>query len=98
MMNENFDYTRITEEHKQAIKEVCRVCEEKGYQDLVQHFTATFELEPRERYDVNQNKFFQKCKEKDIHLNYQGYLIENGVEYPMFGLTGDLRHLEKLLD
>lgn len=98
MREDIYNYAGITDSDKRVVKEVCRLCEEQGYHDFSNHLKGVFQLEKRERYNPETNKFFKKCKEKNVHLNYQGYMVEDNVEYPLFAFSGDLRQLEKLLD
>lgn len=93
-----FNYNNITDLQKDTIKEVCRICEERGMNDFSNELKVQFQIVEREKYDTTQNKFVQKCQENGLHISYQGFMVENNVEYPMIALTGDLRDLEKLVE
>jgi len=97
-MQHPFDYNNVNDSQKEAIKEVCDILCERGHDKLSDELKIKFSIVERKKYDIGQSKFIKKCRSIGLNPAYQGFIIENNVEYPLFAVSGDVRVLDTLID
>ena len=97
-----FNYGEITEEHKDAAKEIAGIVESFGNPMLSELIKQKFKVTEIPRYDLKDSKFAQACIQANVFPSVQGYVQEgtdlNKTEYPLIGISEDVRKLEKLFE
>jgi hypothetical protein len=98
-----FDYGNIKEEHKDAAVEILSLLKQTGTNELVcELIKQKFEIKEIPKYDVNTSTFGNFCKQKNIFVSTQGWIIEGeGLEkkqFPVVGINMDIRKLDELAD
>ena len=98
-----FDYGNIKEEHKDAAVEIISLLQKTGGNDLVcELIKQKFEIKEIPKYDVNTSTFGNFCKQKDIFVATQGWIVEGeGLEkkqFPIVCINVDVRKLDELAD
>ena len=51
-----------------------------------------------EEYDATQSTFIKAVKDAGFTVHYQGHTVQDGVKYPMLGVMGEVRQLNKITD
>jgi hypothetical protein len=98
-----FDYGNIKEEHKDAAIEIISILEKLGQGGITSELIKQkFEITEIPKYDVNTSTFGNFCKQKNIFVATQGWIIEGeGLEkkqFPMVSVNVDIRKLDELAD
>jgi len=89
-----FDYSEITENDKHLVDEILR---RYGHPEA-ERIREDFGMTEVSEYDESQSTFLKACKDAGVSYQYQGYSVQDGVKYPMLGVVGEIRHLNKITD
>lgn len=90
---------QMNDEHVLAAKDIVRMCEERGYQDLSQAIRIRYGLEQIKYYDISENKFIQACDAVGLAGCVQGHVHsgdETAIRYPIISVNGDIRKFDDL--
>lgn len=97
-----FNYGEITADHKEAAEEIANFISGSGNEMLAELIKQRFKVTPIPRYNITESKFANACVAAGVFPSVQGYLQEgDGIdkkEYPLIGITEDVRKLEKLYE
>jgi hypothetical protein len=97
-----FNYGEITADHKEAAEEIANFISGSGNEMLAELIKQRFKVTSIPRYDIKESKFANACVAAGVFPSVQGYLQEgDGLdkkEYPLIGITEDVRKLEKLYE
>lgn len=97
-----FNYGDLNDHHKEAAEEIANLVAGAGNEMLSELIKQRFKVVSIPRYDIKESKFAQACIESGIFPSVQGYLQEGDgldkFEYPLVGVTEDVRKLEKLYE
>jgi len=97
----NFDFGNIQKEHKDAANEIILLLKNMGVNELVcELIKQKFNIIDIPTYDVKTSVFGNFCKEKNIFVATQGWIVE-GVDlqakkYPICSVNEDIRKLDDL--
>jgi hypothetical protein len=89
-----FDYSEISENDKHVVDEIIRRYGHPEAETIRKDFGMT---EVRE-YDESQSTFLKAVAAAGIKAHYQGHNVQDGVKYSMYGVMGEIRHLNKITD
>jgi hypothetical protein len=92
---------QMSEQHVLAAKDIIRMCDERGYNDLSQAIRIRYGLEQLNYYDLDESKFIQACKEVGLNGCVQGHVHvgdETAIRYPIISVNGDIRNFELLYE
>ena len=97
-----FDYEKLTVEQKQAVDELLRLIAERYEKIDFGHLRATFKLEEKKYYDLDESEFCTMVKKAGMIVDTQGY-VKNGlgadaIHYPVISITSDVRNFEKVMN
>ena len=97
-----FNYGEINDDHKAAAEEIADLIAKSGNEMLSELIKQRFKITSIPRYDIKNSKFAEACMEAGVFPSVQGYLQEGDgldkFEYPLIGITEDVRKLEKLYE
>jgi hypothetical protein len=96
-MKELFNYDTINESHKEAAEEIFDLLSSSGQPVLAELVKTKFRLLPKNRFDMNNTEFITRCKDSQIFAALQGWITEDGVDYPVVSITEDIRKLEEFI-
>jgi hypothetical protein len=96
-MDPVFDYNSITEEHKKVVKEITSLLDQHGQEMLSELIKLKFKIKENPKFDLKESVFMQACKHAQIIPIIQGFLIDQGVEYPVVLIQDDIRKLDSFV-
>lgn len=95
---EVFNYGELNEDHKKAAIEILNLLQTIKDPDIVSELIKEhFALTTKPKYDHSNSPFLKICEEINLPCNIQGWVEDNGVMYPLFILSGDIRKLDELI-
>jgi hypothetical protein len=89
-----FDYSEVTENDRHLVDEIIR---RYGHPEA-DKIREDFGMVEVSEYDESQSTFLKACNDAGVSYQYQGYSVQDGVKYPMLGVMGEIRHLNKITD
>lgn len=97
-MDPNFNYGDITDEHKQAAKEIANLMEGMNQPMMAELIRERFQIKPIPKYDFTQHPFVKACEQADLFCAVQGHIRDGSgkLEYPVISISDDVRKFEKL--
>lgn len=106
-MNNNtefqFDYRRLTDDHKHAAAEIANMIENSGNKMLADNIRLKFELKTIPTFDISNSPFIKSIEKFDIKVNVQGFIHEtdengNEIKYPMIVVCDDIRKFDYFIE
>jgi hypothetical protein len=101
-VKQTFDYGSINEKQKETVEEVANLARQMGHHMFAEFLIHKFDVVEPKRFNVEDSKFCQLCKENDIRINLQGHVQEgldaNAIQYPVVSITEDVRKLDVFLE
>ena len=97
-MDYMFDYSEVTEDDEDVIKEIIRLAREQGNDDFADELGVKFGLVELPEYDASNSSFIKALEDANYAWNTQGYSTEGGVRYPVMGVMGEIRQLNTITD
>lgn len=97
-MNPNFNYGDITDEHKQAAKEIADLMEGMNQPMMAELIRERFQITPIPKYDFLQHPFVKACEKANLFCAVQGHVKDGSgkIEYPVISISDDVRKFEDL--
>ena len=89
-----YDYSEITDNDRHVVDEILRRYGHPAADTIRQDFG----METLEEYDESQSTFLKAVRDAGGDVHYQGFNVENGIKYPMLGITGEIRKLNQITD
>ncbi len=92
---------QMGEEHVLVARDIIRMCDERGYNDLSQAIRIRYGLEQLNYYNLEDSKFFQACNQVELNGYVQGHVHsgdETAIRYPVISVNGDIRKFELLYE
>lgn len=97
-LKELFNYEKITEEHKAAVREVISIMESSGMEVFAELLRKKFKIVENPCYDVRKSEMFNLMNKHGIYVTLQGHVTEDGVDYQYVNAIADIRNWDKLLE
>jgi len=95
VLNDRLRYDQLNEDNIKALKEVIRILEEYGLDDLVEDLNSRFGFENIPSKQLDDFESFKWLEESGIRVNKQGDVLDGGVKYPLVGIFCDMRQFEE---
>jgi hypothetical protein len=95
-MKQLLDYSNLTEDQKDVVYEIADILSTSGNDLLATFIMQKFFIEPKEEYAWDRELWDHLEKTYNIVGVKQGVSEENGIEYPIFSVTADVRVFETM--
>jgi len=97
-----FDYGSLNDDHKKAAEEIVFILRTIGQDFIAESISQRFKLVEPKKFNLEDSKFFQSCREAGIYINIQGFLVDHSdpekTEYPIISLSEDVRNFDRLYE
>tara|TARA_Y100000385_G_scaffold45835_1_gene42521 strand:+ start:188 stop:517 length:330 start_codon:yes stop_codon:yes gene_type:complete len=90
-----FSTDNLKDEHKEILTDIVEYLSENGNELLSVLISKRYNLEPPEIFDIKNTITVDFFNKSNIPYSVQGYVTENGVDYPRLTISGDIRTFEK---
>lgn len=98
---EFFDYNEITEEHKEAAREIFKYLEDRGAADktITSRLKVNFGIEESKQHTIGESKIYQLVKQYGLFYKTNGHLTaEDGSHVPILYIETDIHRWDAFLE
>jgi len=91
-----FNYGEIKNEHKEAASECANILQNMNHPELAELIKKQFQIIENPRFDFKDHPFVKAAEQAEVFCSVQGLVTDNGVDYPIIGITEDVRKIINL--
>jgi hypothetical protein len=91
-----FNYGEIKDEHKEAASECANILENMNHPELAELIKKQFKIVENPKFDFHGHPFVKAAEQAEVFCSVQGFVSDNGVDYPIIGITDDVRKIINL--
>jgi len=88
-----FNYGNITDEHKEAAAECANILDNMNNNETAELIRKQFKIVENPKFDLTGHPIVKAAEESNVFLSVQGFITDNGVDYPIIGITDDVRKI-----
>lgn len=88
-----FNYGDIKDEHKEAAAECANMMEQMNNSMAAELIRKQFKIVENPKFDLTGHPLVKAAEKADVFLSVQGFITDNGIDYPIIGITADVRRL-----
>ena len=89
-----FNYGNLTQDHKDAAEEICKILENSNQTSLSDLIKEKFEIKPKNRFDPKDSEFIKFAEKYRIGFGIVGFVADGNQEWPIIGFSEDIRKLD----